>query len=64
MGAQAQRVPEGKQEAKPKGIVSSLFKKFSANPVSDSVPAGISKRAVMGGQKSRLAMFFGKKNGA
>lgn len=64
MGAAAQRNPEGRKEKKPSGIVGSLFKKFSPQPVGDSVPAGISKRAVMGGQSSRWSSLFGKKNGA
>lgn len=39
---------------KPTNILRSLFRRFAGRPLPDAVPAGINRRAVLGGQASRI----------
>jgi hypothetical protein len=51
---ESDRIPQNK----PGRILQTLFKKFSGQKLHDTVPAGISKHAVMGGRPARASRFF------
>ena len=48
---------ERKPDQKPHNILMGLFKRYSPKPNADSVPAGISRRATIGGKQSRFKLF-------